>query len=286
MKVLWSWLLELCDLDQQPTVGGGRARAHRAAASRSRASPISAAGSPASSSPRSSASGRTRRRDKLTLVDVITERGGSGDPGRVRRAQRARRRAAACCGRSSARRCPAGITLARQAGEGRRVARHAVRGGRARHSATTTRGIIVLDADDAHRRSARRRSSALGLDDWLLEVNAPANRGDCSATSASRASCARCSAAGWCRRDADLVGVRPAARRRRAAAIAIDDPDGCPRYIARVIDGARRSRPSPRRIAAAAARRRRAPDLEPRRRHQLRDVRARPAAARVRLPTR
>ena len=38
-------------------------------------------------------------------------------------------------------------------------------------------GIIVLDADDRPPLGAPAQQ-ALGLDDWMLEVNAPANRGD------------------------------------------------------------------------------------------------------------
>ena len=67
----------------------------------------------------------------------------------------------------------------------------------------------------------------------------------------------------------------------------VDDPDrgpraGCPRYIGAAVRG-RRDRALAGLAEGAAARRRDAPDLERRRRDELRDARARQPAARVRL---
>ena len=92
----------------------------------------------------------------------------------------------------------------------------------------------------------------------------------------------------WARSLGETVaGAGVDARRRRATPAAdavsvdIDDPELCPRYTARLIRDvkigpvagvARRA------VIAAGAR----PDQQRRRHHQLRDVRARPAAARVR----
>ncbi len=97
-------------------------------------------------------------------------------------------------------------------------------------------GIIVLAADDATPLGAPAQQ-ALGVDDWLLEINAPANRADLLGH------------LGVARELAALVGGRlvppPIALddltgdldAAALAAIAIADPAGCPRYIARVIDG-------------------------------------------------
>ena len=64
--------------------------------------------------------------------------------------------------------------------------------------------------------------------------------------------------------------------------IQIDDLGGCPRYIGRLFEHVD-DRPVAGLAEGAAARRRHAPDLERRRRHELRDARARQPAARVRL---
>ena len=65
-------------------------------------------------------------------------------------------------------------------------------------------------------------------------------------------------------------------------AIEIEDFEGCPRYIGRLFDDVH-DRAVAAVAAGAAARRRHAADLERRRRHELRDARARQPAARVRL---
>ncbi|MBK9034089.1 MAG: hypothetical protein IPL61_22945 [Myxococcales bacterium] len=142
-------------------------------------------------------------------------------------------------------------------------------------------GIIVLAADDATPLGAPAQQ-ALGVDDWLLDVNVPANRGDCLGHE------------GLARELAALVGGRlrvrdlsaswppwPATRAADLIELAIDDAGRA------AVRGADRRRRDRRAVAASvrgpAARGRRAPDLEPGRRHQLRAVRAGPAAARVRL---
>ena len=65
-------------------------------------------------------------------------------------------------------------------------------------------------------------------------------------------------------------------------AIEIEDFEGCPRYIGRLFRNVEIA-PSPLLAEGATARRGHAPDLERRRRHELRDARARQPAARVRL---
>ena len=65
--------------------------------------------------------------------------------------------------------------------------------------------------------------------------------------------------------------------------IAIDDFDGCPRYIGRLFEDVTIA-PSPMWLRARLNAAGHAPDLERRRHHELRDARARQPAARVRLP--
>ena len=85
--------------------------------------------------------------------------------------------------------------------------------------------------------------------------------------------------------DGELVPLDPTEPARdgdEPVDVRVEDPEGCPRYIGRLFRDVH-----DRRVAdlaeGAAARRRRARDLERRRRDELRDARARQPAARVRL---
>ena len=75
MKVLWSWLLELCDLDKMPTVEDGAAALTRGGIEIEAMTNLGAGfrgvvvAEVVGKRPHPNA-------DKLTLVDVITERGG------------------------------------------------------------------------------------------------------------------------------------------------------------------------------------------------------------------
>ncbi|HTM20513.1 MAG TPA: phenylalanine--tRNA ligase beta subunit-related protein, partial [Kofleriaceae bacterium] len=98
-------------------------------------------------------------------------------------------------------------------------------------------GIVVLDGDERAHAPGSDVGAALGLRDTVLEVNAPANRPDALGH------------LGVARELAALLGGRlreptPRLDEVTDAALAaealvkvdIDDADGCPRYIARVID--------------------------------------------------
>ncbi|MCX5746631.1 MAG: phenylalanine--tRNA ligase subunit beta, partial [Proteobacteria bacterium] len=76
MKVLWSWLLELCDLPTLPTVAEGAAALTRGGLE---IETIEDLGAGFSGVVVAEVVGKTPHPDaaKLTLVDVITERGGS-----------------------------------------------------------------------------------------------------------------------------------------------------------------------------------------------------------------
>lgn len=107
-------------------------------------------------------------------------------------------------------------------------------------------GICVLSGDEARAALGRSAQEALGLQgDAVLDVSVPANRPDCL----GHLGLARelCALVGGRLRPADLDLAAVTDRALDAAElckVAIDDPDGCPRYIARVIDGLRVA-PSP-----------------------------------------
>ena len=180
--------------------------------------------------------------DKLTLVDVITERGGTAtqvvcgapnvpEPGRkVLWAQIGAK-------------LPSGMTLAAKPVKGIEspgmLCAEDELGLGDDHA-----GIIVLDADDPSALGAPAQR-ALGIDDWLLEVNAPANRGDLLGhLGIARELCAMLRGK-VILPDADLTqftdGSAPALE------LAIADPVFSPRYTARFIEGVKVG-PSPARI--------------------------------------
>src|SRR3954454_13296767 len=76
MKVLWSWLLELCDLDRQPTVEQG---AHALPLGGLEIEGMTNLGAGFTGVVVAEVVGKKPhpQADKLTLVDVITERGGA-----------------------------------------------------------------------------------------------------------------------------------------------------------------------------------------------------------------
>lgn len=186
--------------------------------------------------------------DKLTLVDVIDGRsatatqvvcGAPNVPEVGRRVLWARPGAT----------LPGGITLATRPVKGidspGMLCSDAELG-----TADDSSGIVVLDQHDASELGAPAQQ-ALGIADWVLDVNVPANRGDCLGH------------LGLARELAALLGGRlvipdQTAELERLAAplsaaelaqVRIDDPDGCRRYVARVIDGVAIGK-SPRPLAA------------------------------------
>jgi phenylalanyl-tRNA synthetase beta chain len=174
MKVLWSWLLEMCDLDTVPTVEEGAKALTRGGLEIEGSTNL---GAGFSGVVVAEVVGKKPHPDsnKLTLVDVITERDGTATQvvcgannvpaqgGRVLWAQ---------IGAT----LPNGMTLAAKPVKGivspGMLCSEDELGLGSDHS-----GIIVLDADDQTALGAPAQK-ALGLDDWMLEVNAPANRGD------------------------------------------------------------------------------------------------------------
>ncbi len=180
---------------------------------------------------------------KLTLVDVITARGGSATQvvcGAPNVPEPGRKVLWAQIGAT----LPNGITLAAKPVKGI-VSPGMLCAEDELGLSTDHAGIVVLDADDPTALGAPAQR-ALGVDDWLLEVNAPANRGDLLGhLGIARELCAMLRGR-LVVPDTDLAQVADPAPPVR---VAIADAASCPRYTARVIDGVR-VEPSPRRLAA------------------------------------
>jgi phenylalanyl-tRNA synthetase beta chain len=244
VKIVWSWLLELVDLDRMPTVEEG-ARALTAGGLEIEGLTDLGAGF----SGVVVAEVVTRRphpnSEKLTLVDVITERNGGITQ--------------VVCGAANVP-APGGRVLWAQPGAvlpgGITLGIKPVKGVDSPGMLCSEpelgigddgNGIIVLDPTEAPALGGRAQE-ALGVADWMLEVNVPANRGDCLGH------------LGLARELAALFGgrVRPPApvledlkadqlEIEDLAEITVEDHRGCAAYVARVIDGVK-VRPSPRRI--------------------------------------
>jgi phenylalanyl-tRNA synthetase beta chain len=245
MKIVWSWLLELVDLDRAPTVEEG-ARALTAAGLEIEGLTNLGAGFSGVVVAEVVARRPHPQSDKLNLVDVLDRRGGTVTQ--------------VVCGAPNVP-APGRKVLWAQPGAtlpgGMTIAPKAVKGVTSPGMLCSETelgvgdddsGIIVLDAGDPTALGAPAQQ-ALGVDDWLLEVNVPANRGDCLGH------------LGLARELAALLGGRlvpPAAvledvtdrslDAAKLATIHISDGKGCPRYVARVIDGVTVG-PSPRRFA-------------------------------------
>jgi len=245
MKAVWSWLLELVDLDRHPTVEEG-ARALTGAGLEVEALTDLGAGFSGVVVAEVVAKKPHPQAEKLTLVDVLDRRGGTATqvvcgagnvPAPGRKVLWAQPGAT----------LPGGITIAAKAVKG--ITSPGMLCSEIELGiGDDDSGIIVLDADDDTALGAPAQK-ALGVDDWVLEVNAPANRGDALGH------------LGLARELAALLGGRlvpPAPGlddvtssgldAAQLAGVEILDRDGCPRYVARVIDGVT-VRPSPRRFA-------------------------------------
>jgi len=178
VKVLWSWLLELCDLDRQPTAEEG-ARALTRGGIEIEGITDLGAGFSGVVVAEVVAKRPHPQADKLTLVDVIVEKHGVATQ--------------VVCGAPNVPApgrkvlwAPPGAKLPAPAGGIITLAEKAVKGvvspgmlcaedelGLSEDHA----GIVVLDEDDRTALGSPAQL-ALGIADYVLEVNAPANRGD------------------------------------------------------------------------------------------------------------
>lgn len=238
MKVLWSWLLELCDLDKQPTVEEGARALTRGGLEIEGMTNLGAGFSGVvvaevvGKQPHPQA-------DKLTLVDVITARGGAATQvvcGAPNVPAPGRRVVWAQIGAT----LPGGLTLAAKPVKGvvspGMLCAEDELGLSEDHG-----GIIVLPEDDATPLGAPAQA-ALGLDDWMLEVNAPANRGDVLGHLGVARELAAMLRGRLVPPDVDLAAYL--GDRAPKVDIAIADGEACPRYVARVIDGVTVGRPA------------------------------------------
>ena len=242
MKVLWNWLLELCDLDNQPSVEEGAAALTRGGIE---IEGITNLGAGFKGVVVAEVVGKKPHPDaqKLTLVDVITERGGAATQvvcGASNVPEPGRRVLWAQVGAV----LPNGMTLAPKPVKGI-VSPGMLCAEDELGLSDDHGGIIVLDEDD---RTALGSSAqkALGIDDYLLEVNAPANRGDLLGHLGVARELVAMLGGRLVPPDADVSAFRGEGQAKLEIAIASGEL--CPRYIARVIDGLR-VKPSPRKFA-------------------------------------
>jgi phenylalanyl-tRNA synthetase beta chain len=242
MKVLWNWLLELCDLDSQPSPQEGAAALTRAGIEIEGLTDLGAGfkgvvvAEVVGKKPHPDAS-------KLTLVEVITERGGTATQvvcGASNVPEPGRKVLWAQIGAV----LPNGMTLAAKPVKGivspGMLCAEDELGLSEDHG-----GIVVLDADDRTALGSPAQK-ALGIDDWLLEVNAPANRGDLNGHLGVARELVAMLGGKLVLPDHDLSALRGDGAAK--VDIAIASAELCPRYTARVIDGLRVG-PSPRRFA-------------------------------------
>jgi phenylalanyl-tRNA synthetase beta chain len=106
-------------------------------------------------------------------------------------------------------------------------------------------GIVILDEDDRTALGSPAQK-ALGIDDWLLEVNAPANRGDLLGHIGVARELVAMIRGKLVWPDVDLSAY--AGGGTANVELAIASGEECPRYVARLIEGVS-VKSSPRRIA-------------------------------------
>jgi phenylalanyl-tRNA synthetase beta chain len=240
MKILWNWLLELCDLDRVPTVDEGARVLTRGGIEIENVTDLGAAFSGVvvaevvAKRPHPQA-------DKLTLVDVIVERGGVATQvvcGAPNVPEPGRKVLWAQIGAT----LPSGLTLAAKPVKG--VVSPGMLCAEDELGLSTDHAGIVVLADDDRTPLGAPAQRALGLDDHVLEVKAYANRGDLLGH------------LGIARELVAMLGgkvVPPDAEVPRGGEpprieLSVASAEQCPRYSARMIDGLRVG-PSPARIA-------------------------------------
>jgi phenylalanyl-tRNA synthetase beta chain len=245
VKVTWNWLLELCDLENVPTVEEGAAALTRVGIE---IEGITNLGGGFSGVVIAEVVGKRPhpQSQKLTLVDVITSPGSAATQvvcGAPNVPEPGRRVLWAQPGAT----LPGGMTLGVKPVKGidspGMLCSEPELG-----VGEDAAGIIVLSPDDRGALGAPAQVP-LAVDDFLLDVNAPANRPDLL----GHLGVARELVAALGGRVAPpaetLADITADLDTAALVTIDIDDPDACPRYVARIIDGLS-VRPSPRRIAA------------------------------------
>ncbi|MEZ4402221.1 MAG: phenylalanine--tRNA ligase subunit beta [Kofleriaceae bacterium] len=247
MKVLWSWLLEMCDLPTAPTVEDG---VRALTAGGLEVEGVTDLGAGFRGVVVAQVVGNRPHPDstKLSLVDVITARDGAATQvvcGAPNVPEPGRKVLWAPPGAV----LPGGMTLGVKPvkgidSPGMLCAEDELGVG------DDESGIVVLAADDVTALGAPAQR-ALGVDDWLLDVNVPANRGDCLGHEGLARELAALLGGRLVPIDvtADLAELERDLRAADLVELAIADAAACPRYVARIVDGVTVG-PSPRRFAA------------------------------------
>jgi phenylalanyl-tRNA synthetase beta chain len=234
MRAVWSWLLELAELEREVAPDEGAALLTGAGLEVESVEVLGGAFSGVVVAEVVRAE-RHPKADRLTVVDVIDRQGGPAT--RV------------VCGAPNVP-APGGRVLWARPGArlpgGLEIAVRALKGVESAGMLCSEKeldigedagGIAVLAGDEARAPLGASAEDALRLRDAVLEVSAPANRPD----TLGHLGLARelCALVGGRLAPAaiDLAPVTDAAlQASRLCAIDIDDPAGCPRYVARVID--------------------------------------------------
>jgi phenylalanyl-tRNA synthetase beta chain len=239
MKILWNWLLELCDFDKVPTAEEGAAALTRGGIevetlthlAREISGVVVAQVVAKQPHPQS---------DKLTLVQVITERGGAATEvvcGAPNVPEPGRKVLWAQVGAT----LPGGITLAPKAVKGV-VSPGMLCSESELGIGDDDDGIIVLAEDDVTALGTPA-AQALFVDDWLFDLSTHANRGDLLGhLGVARELCALLGGKlVW--PETSLEGLT--AGEPVALQVKIESATDCPRYTARQLDGLKVG-PSPR----------------------------------------
>ena len=113
-------------------------------------------------------------------------------------------------------------------------------------------GIIVLDGELAGASPGQPAEDALGLRDDVLEINVTANRPDCLGHLGVAREVAALFGARLREPAIDLAEPSSEGAAAERVTVVVEDPEGCPRYTARVVDGVA-VRPSPFLSATRAA---------------------------------
>jgi phenylalanyl-tRNA synthetase beta chain len=242
MRALWSWLLELAELERAVTADEGAALLTGAGLEVESIEHLGGGFSGVVVAEVVAAE-RHPKADRLTVVDVIDRLGGS--PTRV------------VCGAPNVP-PPGGRVLWARPGArlpgGLEIGTRPLKGVESAGMLCSEKelgigddssGIAVLAGDEARGPLGANAQEALGLDDWALEISAPANRPDTLGHLGLARELVALVGGRLASGDIDLAPVTDGSLdAARLARVDIDDPLGCPRYVARVIDGLT-VRPSP-----------------------------------------
>jgi phenylalanyl-tRNA synthetase beta chain len=235
MRVVWSWLLELCALEHPLEAAEG---ADRLTAAGLEVEGLERLGGDfdgvvvaevVAARPHPGA-------DSLTLVEVIDRAGGGATE--------------VVCGAPNVP-APGGRVLWARPGAtlpgGMAIATRAIRGVESAGMLCSERelgagddadGIVVLDAGDPGATLGAPAQAALGLPDAVLDISVPANRPDCLGHLGVARELAALCRGRLALPPVELAELTDAALAAEAlVAVHIDDADACPRYSARVIDG-------------------------------------------------